>query len=242
MKTKDEVRKEIREIMEKNPVAFPKPLPAHGVPNFAGLYEAAEKLEELPEWRDAKAIKVSLSLSLELVRKLALEGDKIVYAAMLKEEKAYVELNPGFSKGQEQYGSPIWSALKEAYIFGRGVDPGEMRKIDLCITSSVAVNVKGSKMGKGGGSADLTYAIGRDFGIISDKTTVVELTHPLQVVDYDIPMERNDVPVDYILTPEKIIKTGGHYPKPEGVYWEHLREDYKGLPILRKLKKHLNLP
>jgi 5-formyltetrahydrofolate cyclo-ligase len=239
MKTKDEIRKEIQEIKEKNP-AYPKPLPARGTPKFVGLYEAAEKLKELPEWRDAKAIKVSLSLPLELVRKLALEDDKIAYTAMLKEEKAYVELNPGFSKGQDV--SPIWSAVKGAYIFGRGVDPGEMRKIDLCITSSVAVDVKGGKMGKGGGSADLTYAIGRDFGIISDKTAIVELTHPLQVVDYDIPMERNDVPVDYILTPEKIIKTGGHYPKPEGVYWEHLREDYKGLPILKKLKKHLNLP
>jgi 5-formyltetrahydrofolate cyclo-ligase len=239
MKSKDEIRKEMWELLENNPAAFPKPWSPHGVPNFVGVYEAAEKLKELPEWRDAKAIKFSLSLPLELARKLALQDDKIVYVGMAKEEKCYVELNPGFSKGQNV--SPIWSPFLEAYLFGRGVDPREMRKIDLSIASSLAVTVKGFKLGKGQGSADLTYAIGRDFGIISDETTLVELAHPLQVLDYDIPIERHDVPVDYILTPEKIIKTSGHYPKPKGVYWEDLREVYKTSPIVKQLRKHLNL-
>ncbi|UCF57918.1 MAG: hypothetical protein JSW15_05575, partial [Deltaproteobacteria bacterium] len=40
-------------------------------------------------------------------------------------------------------------------------------------------------------------------------------------------------------TPEKIIKTGGHYPKPQGVYWEDLREEYKTFPIMKRLEKRL---
>jgi 5-formyltetrahydrofolate cyclo-ligase len=114
-----------------------------------------------------------------------------------------------------------------------------MRKIDLCITSSMAVNVKGCKIGKGEGHSDLTYAICREHGIISDETTIVTIVHPLQVLEYDAPAERYDIPSDYILTPEKIIKTNTPYTRPQGIYWEDLREDYKTLPIMKRLKKRL---
>jgi 5-formyltetrahydrofolate cyclo-ligase len=114
-----------------------------------------------------------------------------------------------------------------------------MRQIDLFITASLAVTVKGGKLGKGGGLGDLGYAICREHGIISDETTIVTIAHPLQVVSYEVQVERHDIPSDYVVTPEKIIETRGHYPKPQGIYWEDLREEYKNFPIMKRLKKRL---
>jgi 5-formyltetrahydrofolate cyclo-ligase len=235
MKSKDEIRREVWGIMEKNPTAFPKPL--HGIPNFVGLDDAAERLRDLPEWIDAKVITTAMSPTMIPIRELALKDDKIVYVAIprLTEEKCYVELNPNFFKGREQYASSI----KAAYICGQNVGPWQMSKIDLFITASVAVNVKGFKMGKGGGLGDLGYAICREHGIISDETTILTIVHPLQVVPYDFPVGRHDIAADYIITPEKIIKTEGNYPKPQGIYWEDLREEYKNFPIIKRLKKRL---
>jgi 5-formyltetrahydrofolate cyclo-ligase len=235
MKTKDEIRKEMWEIIEKNPAIFPEPV--YGIPSFVGSDDAAERLSDLPEWIDAKSITIGFSPNLRAAREFAMKDDKIVYVAIpkLSEEKCYVELNSSFFKGREQYASSI----KATYICGQEVGPWEMKKIDLCVTASVAVNEKGCKIGKGGGLGDLGYAICREHGIISDETTIVTIAHPLQVVSHDVQVERHDIPSDYILTPEKIIKTGGHYPKPQGVYWEDLREEYKTFPIMKRLEKRL---
>ncbi len=42
----------------------------------------------------------------------------------------------------------------------------EMPPVDLIVAGSVAVNKKGSRIGKGGGYSDLEYAIGREFGFV----------------------------------------------------------------------------
>jgi 5-formyltetrahydrofolate cyclo-ligase len=235
MKSKDEIRKEVWTILEKNPAVFPKPL--YGIPNFVGFDDAAERLRDLREWIDAKVIKISFSPPMRTVRELAMKDDKIVYVAIpkLPEEKCFVELNPRFFKGREEYASSI----EATYICGQEVGPWEMRKIDLCVTGSVAVNAKGCKIGKGGGLADLDYAICREHGIISDETTIVTIAHPLQVVSHEVQVEKHDIPSDYIVTPEKIMETRGHYPKPQGIYWEDLREEYKNFPIMKRLKKRL---
>jgi 5-formyltetrahydrofolate cyclo-ligase len=235
MKSKDEIRREVWDIIEKNRAVFPEPV--YGIPNFVGLDDAIARLRDLPEWTNAKVIKSDWTPPMRTARELALQDNKIVYVSIpqLPEEKCFMELNPKFFKGREHYASSI----KATYICGQEVGPWEMRKIDLCITSSVAVNLKGCKLGKGRGLGDLEYGICRDHGIISDETTIVTIAHPLQLVNDDVRVERHDIPSDYILTPEKIIETRGHYPKPQGIYWEDLREEYKNFPIMKKLKKRL---
>lgn len=236
MKSKDEIRREMWDIIDKNPTAFPEP--AHGIPNFVGLDDAAGRLRDLPEWAAAKVIETGFSPPMRAVRELALKEGKIVYVRTptLAEEKCYVEVNPNFFKDREEYASSI----KAVYICGQQVGPWEMRQIDLCVFPAVAVNVKGLKIGKGSGMADLGYAINKMHGIVSDETKIVTIVHSLQVVPYDIPGGRHDIASDYIITPEKIIKTEGNYPRPKDIYWEDLREEYKTLPVIKRLKKRLN--
>jgi 5-formyltetrahydrofolate cyclo-ligase len=239
MKTKEQVRAEIEEIMKNNPAIFKV---SHCVPSFVELLDAAEKLKELPEWKDSKVVKVSLSLPREM-RDWALKEGKILYASILGggteydvDEKCFIELRPDFYKDGEQYDS----SLREAYLRGQNVAPWEMKKIDLWVTTSAAVTPKGAGIGHGTGLADLGYGLCRQFGVISDETTIVSLVNPIQVMDGEVPVGRHDVAADYILTPKKIIKTNTPYPRPQGIYWEDLMELHETYPVMRSLKKRLD--
>jgi 5-formyltetrahydrofolate cyclo-ligase len=50
-------------------------------------------------------------------------------------------------------------------------------------------------------------------------------------------MEKHDVPMDYIITRDKVIKTNGSYSKPMGIHWDILGDKIKEIPVLQKLKK-----
>ena len=223
--------------MEENDVArFPRPV--HGrIPNFEGSVRAAEKLQELPAWEKARAIKANPDSPQMPVRRLALQAGKVVYMAVprLREERCFLELDPKKLRGREDQASSIKGAFKH----GRLVDPGEIRKVDLLVAGSVAVNQDGARVGKGGGYSDLEYGIGREFGIIDECTTTLTTVHPVQVVTYQIEMLRHDFPLDFILTPEGITETGHHYQKPDGIYWDELDDEkIRAIPLLWKLKKH----
>lgn len=61
----------------------------------------------------------------------------------------------------------------------------------------------------------------------------------LQVFD-ELPkdlFQKYDVPVDYILTPNRIIKIERTLPRPTGIFWELLSQTrLDQIEILRKLK------
>jgi 5-formyltetrahydrofolate cyclo-ligase len=91
------------------------------------------------------------------VRRQALSDGKIVYMAVprLRTEKCFVEIDP------KRVGRRIALAasIKGASKYGRLVSPREMRPIDLIVCGSVAVRRDGTRVGKGGGFADLEYAL-----------------------------------------------------------------------------------
>lgn len=49
-------------------------------------------------------------------------------------------------------------------------------------------------------------------------------------------MTPHDVPVDLIVTPERVIRTKSRIAKPEGIRWEELSpEQIEAMPVLRRL-------
>jgi len=108
--------------------------------------------------------------------------------------------------------------------------------VDLIIVGSVAVNKHGAKIGKGGGFSDLEYAIAREYRIVNKDTPTVTTVHPLQVIDYELPMEKHDVPMDYIITRNDVIKTNTSYSKPKEIDWNIIGDKIKEIPILKKIK------
>jgi 5-formyltetrahydrofolate cyclo-ligase len=57
------------------------------------------------------------------------------------------------------------ATIAGASAAGRPVDPRRMPHLDLVVIGSVAVNRRGERVGKGGGYADLEYAILRELAI-----------------------------------------------------------------------------
>jgi 5-formyltetrahydrofolate cyclo-ligase len=231
MKTKAEIRKEIWDLLEKKKVVT-FPLPVSGrIPNFIGANLAAQKLKELDAWRKARVIKSNPDSPQKSVREKALRQGKTVYMAVprLRDERCFIKIDPKKILSVSEA-----STIKGAFRYGEKVFPEELEKIDLIIVGSVAVNREGAKVGKGGGFSDLEYALAREYGIVDDSTPTVTTVHSLQIVDYEIPMEKHDVPMDYLITNNTIIKTDSPYKKPKGIHRDLLGNKIEEIPILRK--------
>ncbi|HEC94697.1 MAG TPA: 5-formyltetrahydrofolate cyclo-ligase [Thermoplasmatales archaeon] len=216
-------------LEKKNVVTFPRPIYGR-IPNFVGANVAAEKLDELRLWRKARVIKSNPDSPQKWVREKALRQGKTVYMAVprLREEKCFLKIDPKKIIDASQA-----ATIKGGFRYGKQVFPDEINNVDLVVVGSVAVNKKGAKVGKGGGFSDLEYAIGRELGIVDESTPVVTTVHQLQLLDHEIPMEKHDVPVDYILTHNgEIVETIGCYPKPKKVHWDIVGDKIKEIPVL----------
>jgi 5-formyltetrahydrofolate cyclo-ligase len=232
---KEEIRRRIWALLEERGVArFPMPI-AGRIPNFEGAEVAAHRLEELEFWPDVKTMKANPDSPQRPARRLALSSSKVVYMAVprLTQPECFLEINPRWIEKPERA-----ATIKGAFAVGRPVRPDKVRSIEMVLAGSVAVDRKGGRVGKGGGYSDLEFAIGREFGFLSENTPVVTTVHQLQIVDEHIPMYVHDIPVDYVLTPQRVYRMNPSHPKPQGIYWDILSEGKLfSVPILRELMR-----
>lgn len=232
--TKQEVREAVWSLLQAEHVArFPG---ARGrIPNFTGAEQCALQVTALKAWQTARYIKANPDSPQRAIRHLALKQSKTIYMAVprLREEKCFVELDPS-RLGKNLYAA---SSIKGAFEFGRQVSVREMRTVDLILCGSVAVRHDGARVGKGGGYSDLEYAIAIELGIISAETPIITTVHPLQIVAWRFVLAPHDIPVDFIITPEKAIATKTRIKRPRGIYWDFLDEQkIDAIPLLKKMK------
>jgi 5-formyltetrahydrofolate cyclo-ligase len=195
-KEKQKLRERIWRILEKKKIAR-FPLPCFGrIPNFEGSKRSAKLLTTLPEWKSAKIIFSNPDSAQQLVRELVLKEGKILIMATPKLKKGYLKIDPKDVKGKEREASTI----KGAFKYGKPIK--DLPKPDLIVTGSVAVDKKGWRLGKGGGYGDREI---KTFLEKFGKIPVITTVHELQIVD-KVPHEKHDTKVDYIVTPNKIIR------------------------------------
>jgi 5-formyltetrahydrofolate cyclo-ligase len=210
-------------------------MPLHDrIPNFVGAEAAARLLTELPEWRAARRIKCNPDAPQRAVRLAALKEGKTVVMAVprLRAERCFLRLDPDHLKGKLAAAATI----KGASTLGTPVSAAEIGRIDLIVAGSVAVTPKGARLGKGGGYSDLEFALARAAGLVGDDTPVVTTVHELQVVDDRIPMTAHDVPLDVVVTPERVIRTRRRFARPGGIIWDELSEaQLADMPALARL-------
>ncbi len=231
---KIKIRERIWSILEKERVAlFPG---ARGrIPNFRGANEAARLLSILPEWQKALDIKANPDSPQRPVRHLALSSGKTLYMAVprLREKKCFIKLDPAKIPSKKFLEA---SSIKGAFKFGLATHPKEIPQIDLIVAGSVAVNQKGSRIGKGGGYSDLEYAIGREYGFVKEDVVIVTTIHPLQMVEEELPETDHDFRIDYIVTPSEVIATHRKEGRPRGIIRDHLTEEKNSeVPILEEI-------
>lgn len=210
------------------------PFPPHGrIPNFAGADGAADRLREVDDWRDADAIKSNPDAPQLPVRRAALRQGKTIYMAVprLRAEECFLRLDPAEIEDVD-HATTIGGSAE----IGEQVGPADVEPIDLVVSGSVAVDERGARVGKGEGYSDLEFAILREFGLVDDDTVTVSTVHEIQVVEDGLSPEGHDVPLDYVVTPERTIETGAT-DKPDGIDFDALTdEQLDEIPALSTLR------
>lgn len=168
------------------------------------------------------------------MRQLALEEGKIVYMAVprLRSERPFVRLDPAKLHGRAREASTIEGAVG----LGKPVTLDEMDEIDLVVCGSVAANLNGERVGKGGGYSDLEFALLRQKERIRDWTPILTVIHPQQIIGRKIPMTVHDIHLDYILTPEKAFHIPRVCGNPAAIHWDLIdKEKIEAIPALKRL-------
>ncbi len=227
------LRQEVWDAMRAAKVArFPGA--AGRIPNFTGAEAAAERLRATPFWQAARTLKANPDSAQLPVRQRALEDGKTVYMAVprLADDQPFFALDPDHLAGPPRSAASISGAARSA----RRVALGDLTPVDLVVMGSVAAGLDGARLGKGGGFADLEYALASSAGLIGAHTVCVTTVHELQVRPAgSIPLTEHDVPVDLIVTPERIIDCRGKRGRraPAGIRWADLTEEkIAAIPLL----------
>src|SRR3954468_7255629 len=175
MRSKDEVRADVWHSMDREGVArFPG---ADGrIPNFAGAKDAAVRLAKHPAWVRAETLKVNPDSPQTHARRLALEQGKCLVMAVprLRDEHPFRLLDPKrLTKAQVREAATIKGALRH----GRVVALEEIPEVDFVLCGSVAANLSGARVGKGGVFSDLEYGLLIEEGKIDAHTFVATTVH-----------------------------------------------------------------
>jgi 5-formyltetrahydrofolate cyclo-ligase len=217
------------------------PFPPHGrIPNFADASDAADRLAATDAWQSAETVKANPDAPQLPVRRAAMRAGKTVYMAVprLREEDCFLELDPA-EVADIDHATTVGGSSE----VGVPVGPEEMPEIDLIVSGSVAVTEQGDRIGKGEGYSDLEFAVLREFGLVGDDTPVATTVHEAQVVDETWDVSDYDVPLDLVVTPERLVKTGAGEAgsgrqNPTGIDWSALTEErIDEIPVLDRLRE-----
>lgn len=209
----------------------------HRIPNFIGAEAAAEALRGLGEWERSLTVKANPDSPQLPVRQRALEDGKTVYMAVprLADPRPFMALDPSRLTVTPRRAASI----KGSSTHGIALDVEDLEPVDLVVTGCVAVDAGGARLGKGGGFADLEFALAHTAGLIGEKTVVATTVHDVQVLEEGrIPSTAHDVPVDVIVTPRRVIRvkrSGGR--SISGIRWEELTAaKIAAIPLLSRLR------
>lgn len=188
-RSKQEIREYVwKKLREEGVALFPN---ENHIPNFKGVEDTIKKILELDEYKKANKIFISPDTPQRILIKYAIKDGKEIYMATPK-------LRKGFCK-VAIYSSSLREILNHAKILGWNVP-----KIDFALIGSVAVDLKGNRIGKGGGYGDREILFLRN---INSKVIIATNVHDLQVFnDLSYLMESHDQKVDIIITPTRILK------------------------------------
>jgi 5-formyltetrahydrofolate cyclo-ligase len=234
VKSKEAIRRSVWTAMDKEGVSrFPGA--KDRIPNFANARGAAERLAKHPAWKRAKVVKANPDAPQTHSRRLALEQGKTLIMAVprLRDKHPFRLLDPAKLNEQEVREA---ATIKGALRHGAVIDIEQVPKVDLILCGSVAVNLKGARVGKGGGYNDLEYALLAESGTVSARTVVATTVHPIQILRENMPVFGHDIPVDLIATPRAAIEVERAYQRPTGIFWDHLQPpQIHEIPVLERM-------
>ncbi|MEM2934622.1 MAG: 5-formyltetrahydrofolate cyclo-ligase [Methanocellales archaeon] len=198
---KEQIRNQIWSLMESSGIAvFPQPVFGR-IPNFKGALQASQKLRETEMWKKSNVIFSNPDYAQKYCREFALKDGKTLLMATPRLREGYLILKPEDVKGREEFASTI----KGAFKYGKKAE--KFPKADLVITGSVAVDIKGNRIGKGGGYGDREILRLKQEGCIDENTPIVTTVHDMQIIeDFSQLVEEHDIKITHIVTPTRMLR------------------------------------
>lgn len=200
MYTKDGLREYVWNLLKKRGFTH-RETDFGRIPNFKGASRAANMLRSTPEWKDSKVIFSSPDQAQRKVREYALRDGKALIMASPKLKHGYIYVDPDDASGRESRASTI----RGAFQYGKTLE--KFPTVDLVVEGSVAVDLTGGRLGKGGGYGDREIEhLLVEKAIVTD-TPIVSTVHEVQIVE-KVPMEPHDRNINMIVTPERVMRIG----------------------------------
>ncbi|WP_231855310.1 MULTISPECIES: 5-formyltetrahydrofolate cyclo-ligase [unclassified Methanothermobacter] len=170
----------------------------HGrIPDFQGSVAAAERLSRTIEWERADVVFSSPDSAQRPVRKLALDDGKDLVIPTPKIKDGYLLISGDVPDAKAA------STIRGAYRYGSFIS--RFPEVDLVVEGSVAVDLEGNRLGKGGGYGDREISELRDQGAIGEDTPIATTVHELQIIE-SVPVEDHDERINMIVTPMRVIR------------------------------------
>jgi 5-formyltetrahydrofolate cyclo-ligase len=230
---KNRVRHEIwKHLEEHNLARFPRPV-YNRIPNFVGAEKAAIRIKELKEFIKADVVKVNPDAPQAYVRQIVIEEGKTLLMPTPRISAGFLRLD---SKRIPKQMIRKAVSISGAFKICQRVPVSKLPTVDLVVAGSVAVSLEGGRIGKGEGYSEIEYGVLRESGLVDDNVKIATTVHDCQLAGA-FPVERHDLPVDYVLTPTKLYETKTRLPRPKGIYWELVAaEMLRKIPILEELR------
>ena len=216
-KSKQRIRNEVwKKLLE---VGVSKLTYGH-IPIFKGQEKAAQNLRKLQVYANAKRVFIPSDQAQYRARVNAVEDGKTLIMATPGLKDGFYQVD----RSVANYRLAVQSHQVSKHAKKLHTSYESIGKIDLLLTGAGAVSRQGERIGKGTGFFDKEYAILREIGCVEEDTPIIALVHDLQVYD-SLPFEEGkDVPVDYIVTPQKVIKVERRLSRPTGIDWDYVKK------------------
>ena len=197
-----------------------------------GAENAAAFIHKIREFSRAEVIKVNPDAPQSHVRRIVLEQGKRLIMPTPRISSGFLLLEPKQIPRQLVRRAV---SIAGAFKLARSIPLSELPPVDFIVAGSVAVSKEGARIGKGEGYSELEYGVLREIGLVNEGTKIATTVHDCQILQ-PFQTEEHDLPVDYVLTPTRMIETRTPLPRPRGIYWEKVTADMlRKIPILQEL-------
>ncbi|MBK8021855.1 MAG: 5-formyltetrahydrofolate cyclo-ligase [Chloroflexi bacterium] len=211
------------------------------IPDFEGSEHAVANLMALPEYQSSKVLFVTPDNCLDLMRAENVRQGKVQMVTTYGIKRGFIEIKPEYvPEGIEDF-AMLLDAMERV---GKPITLREISskyRFDLLITGASAINLSGTRFGKGHGYFDMEWAMLNDIGVVTRDTPIVGVIHDVQLMDLDLPASPHDVVCDIIVTPTRTIRVPNVAKPAAGVIWESVTaETMAAMPVLYELKEILS--
>ena len=171
-----------------------------------------ERLAALRAFREAKVVLLFASFGTELrteglIERCLAAGQDVVLPRVVRSPR-HLGLHVIRSLGEDC--EPGCWGIPEP-VPGRCVEVGP-REVDFAVVPGVAFDLRGNRLGYGGGFYDRLLA---EFRLDLWPDGIAALACECQIVA-EVPHEEKDIPVPLIITEERVVRTSAHCPAERG--------------------------